>query len=66
MGLWPLAEMAGGAAGARWLAAAGYGLLVVAFGACAAALVRSGPIGALPAPTPPLTTAAPSGKFSRG
>lgn len=61
MGVWPLAEMAGGAAGARWLAAAGYGLLVVAFGACAAALVRSSPIGALPAPAPPVTAAAPSG-----
>jgi len=60
MGLWPLAEMAGGAAGARWLAAAGYGLLVVAFGACAAALVRSGPVGALPEPAPPLTAAAAS------
>jgi hypothetical protein len=61
MGLWPLVEMAGGAAGVRWLAAAGYGLLVVAFGACAAALLRSGPAGALSAPAPPLIAAAPSG-----
>jgi hypothetical protein len=61
MGLWPLAEMAGGAAGARWLAAAGYGLLVVAFGACAAALVRSSPLAALPVPALPATAAAPSG-----
>jgi len=61
MGLWPLAEMAGGAAGARWLAEAGYGLLVVAFGACAAALVRSGPLAALPVSASPVTAAAPSG-----
>lgn len=60
MGLWPLAEMAGGAAGVKGLAAVGYGLLVVAFGACAMALVRSGPIGASPAPARPLTAAAPS------
>jgi hypothetical protein len=32
--------MAGAAAGVKWLTAAGYGLLVVAFGACAAALPR--------------------------
>jgi hypothetical protein len=40
LGLWPVVEMAGAAAGVKWLAAAGYGLLVVAFGACAAALLR--------------------------
>jgi hypothetical protein len=60
LGLWPVVEMAGAAAGVKWLAAAGYGLLVVAFGACAAALVRSGPVGALPEPAPPLTAAAAS------
>ena len=61
MGLWPLVEMAGAAGGTRWLAATGYGLLVVAFGACAAALVRFDSTRTLPAPAPPLTAATQSG-----
>ncbi|GAA1283208.1 hypothetical protein Psi02_30770 [Planotetraspora silvatica] len=41
----PVAEIAGHASGTSALAAAGYALLVVAFGACAAALVRKGLAG---------------------
>ena len=38
--LWPLAEMLGEAAGIRVVAAAGFALLAVAFGACAWALIQ--------------------------
>ena len=38
--VWPVAEMVGEAAGLKVLAAAGFALLAVGFGACALALVR--------------------------
>jgi hypothetical protein len=61
LGLWPVVEMAGAAGGIKWLAAAGYGLLVVAFGACAAALPRVDRVRPEPAPVPPLAAVQASG-----
>jgi hypothetical protein len=61
LGLWPVVEMAGGAAGLKWLAAAGYGLLVVAFGACAAALPRVDRVSPGRAVVPPLAATKASG-----
>jgi hypothetical protein len=50
-----------GAVGVKWLAAAGYGLLVIAFGACAVALARVDRVGPAPAVVPPLAAADASG-----
>jgi two-component system NarL family sensor kinase len=66
VGLWPLVEMAGTAAGITWLAAAGYGLLVVGFGGCAAALLRLDNGSEQPTVAPRLTAAAQSGTEPRG
>ena len=40
--VWPVAEMVGEASGAVVVAAGGFALLVIGFGACAVALVRAG------------------------
>jgi hypothetical protein len=61
LGLWPVVEMAGAAGGVKWLAAAGYGLLVVAFGACAAALAQVDRVGPERAVVPALAAAEVSG-----
>jgi hypothetical protein len=40
--VWPVAEMAGMAAGVTAVAAAGFALLVIGFSSCSIALVRAG------------------------
>jgi hypothetical protein len=47
MCLWPIGEMAGEASGVGAVAAVGFGLLVVAFGACSMVLMRSASLAPL-------------------